>query len=134
MAKWFLRTEPDCWSWADQEKVHKTWWDDVKNPQAAKNLKRMEVGDLAFFYHTGKEKRIVGVVRVEGGAEPDPDAKVTWGVRVPVSTVGPVPIPVPLALLREQFPHLDVIRQPQLSVGHLTEEDWVEISHLAGWA
>ena len=63
---WLLKTEPKDWSWNQQVKSgHKgIEWNGVRNFQAAKNLKNMKIGDKCFFYHTGKEKSIVGLVEV----------------------------------------------------------------------
>ena len=64
MKYWLLKSEPSTWSWQDQKKVKKTLWDGVRNFQARNFLKEMSLGDLSFFYHTGKEKRIMGIVKV----------------------------------------------------------------------
>ena len=66
MKYWLLKTEPQNWSWTDQLKSKNqiTEWNGVRNYQASKNLKAMKKNDLCFFYHTGKEKKIVGIVKV----------------------------------------------------------------------
>ena len=66
MQCWLLKTEPKEWSWRQQIKSGKkgTEWNGVRNFQAAKNLKSMKIGDKCFFYHTGKEKKIVGIVEI----------------------------------------------------------------------
>ena len=66
MKYWLLKTEPEEWSWKQQVKSGKkgTEWNGVRNFQAAKNLRNMKVGDKCFFYHTGKSKSIVGIVKV----------------------------------------------------------------------
>ena len=66
MKYWLLKTEPENWSWTDQlnEKNQSAEWNGVRNYQASKNLKNMKKKDLCFFYHTGKEKKIVGTVKV----------------------------------------------------------------------
>ena len=63
---WLLKTEPESWSWKNQQNSKKKGveWDGVRNYQALKNLKSMKKEDLCFFYHTGKEKRIMGIVKV----------------------------------------------------------------------
>jgi hypothetical protein len=68
VAYWLIKTEPSTWSWDDQVKAGAkgTAWEGVRNFQAKANLKRMKKGDRAFFYHTGDEKQIVGVVEVIG--------------------------------------------------------------------
>ena len=66
MQYWLLKTEPEEWSWENQIKCNKkgSIWDGVRNFQARNNLKTMRINDLCFFYHTGKEKKIVGIVKV----------------------------------------------------------------------
>ena len=66
MKYWLLKTEPEDWSWNQQVKLGKKGgeWNGVRNFQAAKNLKSMRWGDKCFFYHTGKQKKIVGIVKV----------------------------------------------------------------------
>ena len=66
MRYWLIKTEPDDWSWIQQIKSGKkgSEWNGVRNFQAAKNLRNMKNGDKCFFYHTGKSKSIVGIVKV----------------------------------------------------------------------
>src|SRR3546814_8279196 len=64
MVYWLVKSEPATWSWDDQVKAKATGWDGVRNHQAANNMKAMALGDLAFFYHSGDEKQIVGIVEV----------------------------------------------------------------------
>ena len=66
MRYWLLKTEPEDWSWKDQlnSKNQSAEWNGVRSYQACNNLKSMKKKDLCFFYHTGKEKRIVGIVKV----------------------------------------------------------------------
>ena len=65
MKYWLLKTEPEEWSWKQQVKSGKkgTEWNGVRNFQAAKNLRNMKKGDKCFFYHTGNERKIVGVAK-----------------------------------------------------------------------
>ena len=67
MNYWLVKTEPDTFSWDDLVRDKKTVWDGVRNFQARSNLKAMKKGDLTFFYHTGDEKAIVGIGKVEAG-------------------------------------------------------------------
>ena len=73
MNYWLLKSEPDVWSINQQEKsgAKGVEWDGVRNYQAAKNLKKMKIGDLCFFYHSNIGKEIVGVVKVIKKAFPD---------------------------------------------------------------
>lgn len=72
MNYWLLKTEPETFSWDDLVKEKVSRWDGVRNFQARKNLKAMKKGDLAFFYHTGDEKAIVGIARVVKEFYPEP--------------------------------------------------------------
>ena len=70
MAYWLMKSDPETWSWDDQLRDGTAEWDGVRNFQAANNLKAMRKGDRAFFYHTGADRRIAGVVsRVSVRAE-----------------------------------------------------------------
>ena len=64
MHYWLLKSEPHEYSWDTMKKEEIANWDGVRNYQAQKNMKNMEKGDLAFFYHSGKEKSIVGIVEI----------------------------------------------------------------------
>ncbi|MBT5665585.1 MAG: EVE domain-containing protein, partial [Rhodospirillaceae bacterium] len=64
MAYWLIKSEPGAWSWEDHVKVGVEPWDGVRSHQACNNMKAMQIGDLAFFYHSVKERRVVGIVEV----------------------------------------------------------------------
>ena len=74
MAYWLLKSEPEAWSWQQQKRKGASGepWTGVRNHQAANNLKAMREGDVGFFYHSGEERRIVGIVEVIGEYAPDP--------------------------------------------------------------
>ena len=72
MAYWLLKTEPDCYSWADLARDKSTVWDGVSNALALKHIRSMKKGDEALIYHTGDEKAVVGVAEVVSAAYPDP--------------------------------------------------------------
>lgn len=72
MNYWLLKTEPETFSWEDLEKAGKATWDGVRNPRARNNIKNMKKGDLAFIYHTGDEKSVIGIARVEKESYPEP--------------------------------------------------------------
>ncbi|WP_022729428.1 EVE domain-containing protein [Fodinicurvata sediminis] len=134
MAYWLLKSEPNTWSWDDQVRDKRTHWDGVRNYQASNNMKAMKVGDLAFFYHSVNEKRIVGIVRVVKEYYPDhTDESGRFGM-VDVEAVKPVETPVTLQQMKED-PRLDglaLIRQSRLSVVPVSEEHWKVICGLAG--
>ena len=102
MAYWLLKTEPGGWSWDDQvkEKEGTTHWDGVRNHQASNNMKKMKIGDRCFFYHSVKERQIVGVVEVVKEYYPDlTDPTGRFGM-VDVKAIAPVPTPVTLAAIK----------------------------------
>ncbi len=124
MALWLFKEEPDHYSFADLIRDGETVWDGVSNPLARQNLRKVQAGDLAFFYHTGKEKAIVGVMRIIGDAEADPqDDK---GVIVRVRPVKRLPRPVSLAEVKADslLKKWDLARLPRLSVMAVTQEQW----------
>ena len=96
MNYWLMKSEPSTWSWDDQlaRGEDGEGWDGVRNHQASNNMKAMEIGDLAFFYHSVNEKQIVGIVEVCELYHPDPtDASGRFGmvtVRAVASMVRPV--------------------------------------------
>ena len=103
MARWLVKSEPDAFSWAQQVLNRIEPWTGVRNHMAKNNLKAMQKGDLAFFYHSNIGKEIVGVVRVVREAYPDPSIepgeKGDW-VCVDMQAVAPFPTPVTLAALK----------------------------------
>jgi predicted RNA-binding protein with PUA-like domain len=134
MARWLVKTEPGHWSWDDQVKKGVEHWDGVRNYQAANNLKAMRIGDLAFFYHSVNEKRIVGIVEVVRGYYPDhTDESGKFGM-VDFKAVKPVPKPVSLEQVKAEpeLQHLHLIRQSRLSVMPIDEASWTLISKMGG--
>jgi predicted RNA-binding protein with PUA-like domain len=134
MQYWLVKTEPETWSWDDQVKKGSEPWTGVRNHQAANNMKAMKKGDLAFFYHSGGEKRIVGLVSVSGEYRPDPtDPTGKFGM-VEVKAVGPVETPVTLAEIKadKRLNHLLLVRQSRLSVMPIDAKSWKIICEKAG--
>ena len=118
MAHWLVKSEPGSWSWEDQVKAGTTDWSGVRNPQATNFMKSMRKGDRVFFYHSGEERRIVGVVEVTKEFYPDPKDKSGRFGLVDVKTVGPAPQPVTLAAIKAEpkLKDLLLVRQSRLSV------------------
>jgi predicted RNA-binding protein with PUA-like domain len=126
MAYWLLKSEPGSWSWNDQVKAGATEWDGVRNYQASNNMKAMELGDLCFFYHSVKEKLVVGIVEVVGLYYPDPsDASGRFGM-VDVKAVKPVKRPVSLSEIKAEprLSALALVRQSRLSVVPVNQAEW----------
>lgn len=135
MAYWLLKTEPGAWSWNDQVKAGAkgTAWDGVRNPQAKSNLMKMKRGDRAFFYHTGEEKQIVGIVEIVAEHRPDPSDK-AWVV-VDVKAVAPMPQPVTLAMCKAEkgLANMVLVNSPRLSVQPVTAAEWSLVNRLGGY-
>jgi len=126
MAFWLLKTEPSTYSWGDLVKAKRATWDGVKNPTALRNMREMKVGDLAFIYHTGDEKAIVGIAKVVKAAYPDPKAGDESLVVVDLEPVKPLKAPVTLASVKadKQYAAWALVRIPRLSVMPVTPEHW----------
>ncbi len=113
---WLVKTEPGEYSFDDLVRAGETVWDGVRNPQAVKNLRSMEVGDRVFVYHTGDERRVVGRAEVARTAGAGRD------VVVELRAIGRLRTPVPLADLKADraFDGSPLLRQGRLSVVPLT--------------
>ncbi|HXW24071.1 MAG TPA: EVE domain-containing protein [Xanthobacteraceae bacterium] len=136
MAYWLLKTEPDAYSWDDQVKkgAKGDAWTGVRNFRARENLMAMKKGDLAFFYHTGDEKQVVGIVEVIREAYPDPTDKEKVFKAVDLKAVKPLKKPVTLAAVKADKRLKDMVlaKQPRLSVQPVTAEEWKIVSALGG--
>jgi predicted RNA-binding protein with PUA-like domain len=128
MNYWLMKSEPSTWSWDDQQAKgdEGEGWDGVRNYQASNNMKAMEIGDLAFFYHSVNEKQIVGIVEVIRLYHPDPtDASGRFGM-VTVKAVKSMTRPVTLAEIKadERLADMALVRQSRLSVTPVTSAQW----------
>ena len=131
MHYWLLKSEPTVWSWQNQldRGEQGEGWDGVRNYQASNNMKSMDVGDLAFFYHSLNEKQIVGIVTVCALYHPDPtDASGRFGM-VTVKAVKSLSTPVTLADIKadERLWDMALVRQPRLSVTPVAAKQWAII-------
>ena len=128
MAHWLLKTEPDSYSWDDQVKkgAKGDAWTGVRNFRAREHLNAMKKGDLAFFYHTGDEKQVVGIVEIIREAYPDPTDKEGVFKAVDLKAVKPLKQPVTLAAVKADKRLKDMVlaKQPRLSVQPVTAEEW----------
>ena len=134
MNYWLMKSEPSTWSWDDQLARGEAGegWDGVRNHQASNNMKAMEIGDLAFFYHSVNEKRIVGIVEVCETYHPDPtDASGSFGM-VTVKAVRSMARPVTLAEIKadERLADMALVRQSRLSVTPVSAEQWDMVMEL----
>ena len=123
---WMVKQEPETYSWDDFVKDGRTDWSGVRNYQARNNLRQMKVGDRVLFYHSGKDKAVVGTAEVAKGAYADPTADDPQWVAVDLKAGKPLGAPVPLAAIRydKRLSQLPLIRQSQLSVMALTKDEF----------
>ena len=126
---WLVKQEPEDYSWDDLVRDGQTQWTGVRNFQARNNLKQMAVGDKVFFYHSGKEKSVVGIAEVAKAAFPDPTADDPSWVAVDIKPVKRLPRPVTLADIKanKKLTGLLLVRQSRLSVTPLTKEEFETI-------
>jgi predicted RNA-binding protein with PUA-like domain len=122
--KWLVKEEPENYSFAQFMKDGSTVWAGVRNPVAQRNLREMKKGDRVFFYHTGKEKAIVGTATVAATAYPDP--KAAGLVVVELAAGKPLKRPVKLAEVKadKRFADMPLVRIARLSVQPVTDEQW----------
>ena len=134
-AYWLVKSEPDAFSWDQQVANRIEPWTGVRNHSAKINLKAMQVGDLAFFYHSNTGKHIVGVVEVVREAYPDPTAEKGDWVSVDLKAVRPLPKPVALADIKADpgFADLALMRQSRLSVIPVSKSHWDKLCRMGGW-
>ena len=133
---WLIKSEPNTWSWDDQVKKGEEGegWDGVRNYQASNNMKAMKLGDWAFFYHSVKEKQIVGIVEVCEEYHPDgTDPTGRFGM-VTVKAIRPFEKPVTLADIKAtpELSELSLIKQSRLSVMPIDGKSWALICKMGG--
>lgn len=131
---WLIKSEPFKWSWDDHVKKGVEHWDGVRNYQASNNMKAMEIGDLAFFYHSNEGKEIVGIVEVVSGYYPDhTDPKERFGM-VDFKAIKPMPKPVTLADIKATpaLAEMALVKQMRLSVGPVRKKEWDIICKMGG--
>ena len=121
-----VKQEPETYSWDDFVQDGKTDWTGVRNYQARNNLREMQTGDRVLFYHSGKDKAVVGIAEVLKGAYPDPTANDGQWVAVDLKPVKAFAKHVPLPAIRydTRLSGLPLIRQSQLSVMPLTKDEF----------
>jgi len=134
MQYWLLKTEPEDWSWNEQVKsgFKGAEWNGVRNFQAAKNLRNMKFGDKCFFYHTGKEKKIVGVVQVIKEAFLDKTDKNQKFVSIVVKALYPLKREVSLQEIKKDkvFEDFPLVKQSRLSVMKVELKYWKKIINI----
>ena len=131
MQHWLIKTEPESWSWKQQINSGNKGaeWDGVRNFQAAKNLRSMKKGDKCFFYHTGNEKKIVGIASVAAEAFLDKSDKTNKFVSVIIKALYPLKREVSLQEIKKNsyFKDFSLVKQSRLSVMCVDLKYWKKI-------
>jgi predicted RNA-binding protein with PUA-like domain len=133
MARWLLKTEPDCYAWDQLVKDKKTTWDGVANALALKHIRAMKKGDVALIYHTGDERAAVGVAEITSNPYPDPNEGDDKLVVVDLKPKKQLPNPVTLSDIKADpaFAGWDLLRIGRLSVVPVPDPMWNRIEELA---
>lgn len=134
MAYWLFKSEPSVWGWEDQVAKGDAGeeWDGVRNYQARNFMREMAVGDLGFFYHSQKEKSVVGIVEVCAAAHPDSTTDDPRWDCVDIKAVRPFAQAVTLEQIKstEALADMALVRSARLSVQPVTEAEWKTVCAL----
>jgi predicted RNA-binding protein with PUA-like domain len=130
---WLMKEEPSNYSYDELARDGRTAWTGVRNPLAQKHLRSIREGDRIFFYHTGKEKAVVGIARAAGDPYPDPADKSGKLYAVDVEPVKKLAGPVTLASIKadKAFASFPLVRMARLSVMPVSDEEWKRIEGMA---
>jgi predicted RNA-binding protein with PUA-like domain len=136
MAHWLYKTEPSSWSWQQQLDCGAagTGWTGVRNPMARGYMEKMKVGERGFFYHSGEERRIVGIVEVIARYHPDPtDASGRFGM-VDLKAIESLPEPVTLHAVKAEpkLAQMVLVKNSRLSVQPVNDEEWRIVCAMGG--
>jgi predicted RNA-binding protein with PUA-like domain len=133
MNYWIAKSEPEAYSWQQLVKDGKTAWTGVRNFTARNNLRAMKKDDIVLFYHSGEEKSVVGISRVEKEFYPDPTADEGDWACVDLAAVKPVTKPVSLAQIKSDkvLRETKLAKQGRLSVSPLTKAEFDQMLKLA---
>ncbi|MBO9399393.1 EVE domain-containing protein [Shimia sp. R9_3] len=136
MRYWLFKSEPSTWSWDQQVAKGEVGeeWDGVRNYQARNFMREMAVGDRGFFYHSQKEKSVVGIVEVCAAAHQDSTTDDDRWECVDIKAIAPVPKPVTLAMIKAdpRLTEMALVKSSRLSVQPVTEEEWAIVCDLGG--
>ena len=130
---WLFKEEPEHYSFDALAKDKSAVWSGVKNPVAQKHLHAVKKGDRIFYYHTGKEKSVVGIAKALGDAYPDPNDRTGKSAVVDVGPVKKLARPVTLAEIKADafFKTFPLVRISRLSVMPVTDAEWARIEKMA---
>ncbi|MBO9473250.1 EVE domain-containing protein [Shimia sp. R10_1] len=136
MRYWLFKSEPSTWSWAQQVAKGEVGeeWDGVRNYQARNFMREMAVGDRGFFYHSQKEKSVVGIIEVCAAAHQDSTTDDERWECVDIKAIAPVPKPVTLAMIKDdpRLTEMALVKSSRLSVQPVTAEEWAIVCEMGG--
>jgi predicted RNA-binding protein with PUA-like domain len=137
MPYWLFKSEPESWGW-DQQAARGAGgqdWDGVRNYQARNHMREMKRGDRGFFYHSGSERAVVGVVEVIAEAHPESTTDDPRWERVDIRAIGPMPEPVTLERCKAEprLAAMVLVNNSRLSVQPVTQAEWRVVCELGGW-
>ena len=136
MSYWLFKSEPSTWSWQDQVAKGDAGeeWDGVRNYQARNFMRQMAVGDRGFFYHSQKEKAVVGTVEVIAEAHPDSSTDDPRWECVDIKAVQAAKTPVTLEQIKQEpaLSEMALVKSARLSVQPVTEVEWRLVCEMAG--
>ena len=136
MNYWLFKSEPSTWSWDQQVAKGEAGeeWDGVRNYQARNFMRQMKLGDRGFFYHSQKEKAVVGIVEICAESHPDSTTDDDRWDCVDIRAIAALPNPVTLAQIKatEALAEMALAKSSRLSVQPVTEAEWQQICSMAG--
>ena len=136
MAYWLFKSEPSAWSWDEQVAKGDAGeeWDGVRNYQARNYMRQMKVGDRGFFYHSQKDREIVGTVEVIAEAHPDSTTDDARWECVDIKAIMPLKTPVSLEQVKQEprLAEMVLVRNSRLSVQPVRDAEWQLICRMGG--
>ena len=124
MKYWMVKSEPESYSWDDFVAKNEEVWDGVRNYQARNFLREMQLGDLVFFYHSGKEKAIVGIAEVSQEQFSDPTDEAWTAIKLKVKYPLKNVIPLQSIKAEDRLSDLPMLKQSRLSVLPVGKEEF----------
>lgn len=128
MAYWLFKSEPSTWSWDDQVAKGDAGeeWDGVRNYQARNFMREMKLGDKGFFYHSQKDREVVGIVEVCAESHPDSTTDDDRWECVDIKAIRPLETPVTLDQIKadERLAEMVLVKNSRLSVQPIKTEEW----------
>ena len=119
-----VKSEPSSYSWEDFVAKKEDVWDGVRNYQARNFLRAMQLGDLVLFYHSGKDKAVVGIAEVSEENFPDPKDKDWFAVKLKVNSALKNPVSLQAIKSEDALSDMLMLRQSRLSVMSLEKAEF----------